>query len=77
MLEVEIFDICGVDFVDPFLSLRGNKYMLVPIDYVSKRVETIASPTYDAILESRFFKMAIFCTLPRVLISDKGTHFIE
>ncbi|GJX38556.1 reverse transcriptase domain-containing protein [Tanacetum coccineum] len=32
----EIFDVCGIDFMGPFPSLNGNKYILVAIDYVSK-----------------------------------------
>ncbi|GJY41882.1 reverse transcriptase domain-containing protein [Tanacetum coccineum] len=30
----EIFDIWGIDFMGPFLSSRGNKYILVAIDYL-------------------------------------------
>nr|GEU53138.1 reverse transcriptase domain-containing protein [Tanacetum cinerariifolium] len=29
----EIFDIWGIDFMGPFLSSRGNKYILVAVDY--------------------------------------------
>ncbi|GJT19140.1 reverse transcriptase domain-containing protein [Tanacetum coccineum] len=32
----EIFDIWGIDFMGPFLSSRGNKYILVAVDYLSK-----------------------------------------
>nr|GFB96736.1 reverse transcriptase domain-containing protein [Tanacetum cinerariifolium] len=32
----EIFDIWGIDFMGPFLSSRGNKYILVVVDYLSK-----------------------------------------
>nr|GFB80201.1 reverse transcriptase domain-containing protein [Tanacetum cinerariifolium] len=32
----EIFDVWGVDFMGPFPSSRGNKYILVAIDYLSK-----------------------------------------
>ncbi|GKD38924.1 reverse transcriptase domain-containing protein [Tanacetum coccineum] len=32
----EIFDVWGIDFIGPFLSARGNKYILVAIDYLSK-----------------------------------------
>ena len=46
--EVEIFDVWGVDFMGPFPSSFGNQYILVAVDYVSKWVEAIASPTNDA-----------------------------
>ncbi|GJX28112.1 reverse transcriptase domain-containing protein [Tanacetum coccineum] len=32
----EIFDVWGIDFMGPFPSLRGNKYILVAVDYLSK-----------------------------------------
>ncbi|GKB90342.1 reverse transcriptase domain-containing protein [Tanacetum coccineum] len=34
----EIFDVWGIDFMGPFPSSRGNKYILVAIDYFSKWV---------------------------------------
>nr|GFB51158.1 reverse transcriptase domain-containing protein [Tanacetum cinerariifolium] len=30
----EIFDVWGIDFMGPFLSSKGNKYILVPVDYL-------------------------------------------
>ncbi|GJY72999.1 reverse transcriptase domain-containing protein [Tanacetum coccineum] len=71
----EIFDIWGIDFMGPFPSSRGNKYILVAVDYLSKWVEAKALPTNDArvvkILKSLF---AWFGT-PRAIISDRGTYF--
>nr|GEX14328.1 reverse transcriptase domain-containing protein [Tanacetum cinerariifolium] len=32
----EIFDVWGIDFIGPFPSLRGNMYILVAVDYLSK-----------------------------------------
>jgi len=79
ILEVEIFDVWEIDFMEPFLSSRGNKCILVAVDYVSKWVKVIASPTNDLRVMAKLFKRIIFpCFgVPRVLISDKGTHFIE
>nr|GEZ99564.1 reverse transcriptase domain-containing protein [Tanacetum cinerariifolium] len=34
----EIFDVWGIDFMGPFPSSRGNKYILVAVDYLSKWV---------------------------------------
>ncbi|GKA58923.1 reverse transcriptase domain-containing protein [Tanacetum coccineum] len=72
----EIFDIWGIDFMGPFPSLRGNKYILVAVDYLSKWVEAKALPTNDARVVCRFLKslFARFGT-PRAIISDRGTHF--
>nr|GEU65079.1 reverse transcriptase domain-containing protein [Tanacetum cinerariifolium] len=44
----EIFDVWGIDFMGPFSSSRGNKYILVDVDYLSKWVEAKALPTNDA-----------------------------
>ncbi|GKD29450.1 reverse transcriptase domain-containing protein [Tanacetum coccineum] len=45
----EIFDARGIDFMGPFLSSKGNKYILVAADYLSKWVEAKALPTNDAL----------------------------
>jgi len=79
IIEVKIFDIRGIDFIGPFLSLWGNKYILVAMDYVSKWVDAIASLANDARVVTKLFKRIIFSCfgISRVLISDNGTHFIE
>nr|GEV10006.1 reverse transcriptase domain-containing protein [Tanacetum cinerariifolium] len=72
----EIFDVWGIDFMGPFLSSRGNKYILVAVDYLSKWVEAKALPTNDARVVCKFLKnfFAQFGA-PRAIISDRGTHF--
>ncbi|GJX86950.1 reverse transcriptase domain-containing protein [Tanacetum coccineum] len=37
----------GIDFMGPFLNSRGNKYILVAVDYFSKWVEAKSLPTND------------------------------
>nr|GEU45014.1 reverse transcriptase domain-containing protein [Tanacetum cinerariifolium] len=72
----EIIDVWGIDFMGPFLSSRGNKYILVAINYLSKWVEAKALLTNDARVVCKFLKnlFARFET-PRAIISDQGTHF--
>ncbi|GJZ31474.1 reverse transcriptase domain-containing protein, partial [Tanacetum coccineum] len=75
-LICEIFDVWGIDFMGPFPSSRGNRYILVAVDYVSKWVEAKALPTNDARVVVKFLKQLFsrFET-PRAIISDRGTHF--
>nr|GEW75798.1 reverse transcriptase domain-containing protein [Tanacetum cinerariifolium] len=72
----EIFDVWGIDFIGPFPSSRGNKYILVAVDYLSKWVEAKALPTNDARVVSKILKslFARFGT-PSAIIYDCGTHF--
>ncbi|GJR65167.1 reverse transcriptase domain-containing protein [Tanacetum coccineum] len=72
----EIFDVWGIDFMGPFPSSRGNKYILVAVDYLSKWVEAKALPTNDARVVVKFLK-SLFSRFgaPRAIISDRGTHF--
>ncbi|GJY17841.1 reverse transcriptase domain-containing protein [Tanacetum coccineum] len=44
----KIFDVWGIDFMGPSSSSRGNKYILVAVDYLSKWVKPKALPTNDA-----------------------------
>nr|GEV29130.1 DNA-directed DNA polymerase [Tanacetum cinerariifolium] len=72
----EIFNVLGIDFMGPFLSSRGNKYILVAVDYQSKWVEAKALLTNDARVICKFLKnlFARFGT-PQAKISDRETHF--
>ena len=36
ILEVELFNVWGIDFMGPFPSSYNNKYILLAVDYVSK-----------------------------------------
>ncbi|XP_075077388.1 uncharacterized protein LOC142164108 [Nicotiana tabacum] len=75
--EVEVFDKWGINFMGPFVSSYGNKYILVAVDYVSKWVEAVALPTNDAKGVTGFLKKNIFTRFatPRAILSDGGTHF--
>ncbi|BBH06777.1 transposable element gene [Prunus dulcis] len=77
ILEVELFDVWGIDFMGPFPASYGNLYILVAVDYVSKWVEAAALPTNDAKVVVRFLRKNIFTRfgVPRAIISDGGTHF--
>ncbi|GJY63529.1 reverse transcriptase domain-containing protein [Tanacetum coccineum] len=72
----EIFYVWGIDFMGPFPSSRGNKYILVAVYYLSKWVEAKELPTNDAQVVVKFLK-SLFSRFgaPRAIISDRGTHF--
>nr|GFA11290.1 reverse transcriptase domain-containing protein [Tanacetum cinerariifolium] len=66
----------GIDFMGPYPSSKGNKYILVAVDYLSKWVEAKVLPTNDARVVVKFLK-SLFSQFgtPKAIISDRGTHF--
>ncbi|WMV25341.1 hypothetical protein MTR67_018726 [Solanum verrucosum] len=52
ILEVELFDVWGIDFMASFMSSYGNKYILVVVDYVSKWVEVVGFPNNENVVHS-------------------------
>ena len=77
ILEVELFDVWGIDFMSLFRSSLGYKYILVMVDYVSKWVEAMPTLTNYARVVKKMLKKVIFPRFgtPRALISDGGSHF--
>jgi hypothetical protein len=55
----EVFDSWGIDFIGPFPMFKGNSYILVVVDYVSKWVEAQALPTNDAWVVVKFLKKLV------------------
>ncbi|KAL0405266.1 UNVERIFIED_CONTAM: hypothetical protein Slati_3840500 [Sesamum latifolium] len=60
-----------------FPKSYNNVYILVDVDYVSKWVEAIGSPTNDGRVVLKFMKKFIFTRYgtPWAIISDGGKHF--
>uniref|UniRef100_A0A2N9FQF2 RNA-directed DNA polymerase n=1 Tax=Fagus sylvatica TaxID=28930 RepID=A0A2N9FQF2_FAGSY len=77
ILEIEVFDCWGIDFMGPFPQSFGNLYILLAVDYISKWVETIACKVNDHKVVLKFFKEHIFSLfgMPKAVISDNGKHF--
>nr|GFA34436.1 reverse transcriptase domain-containing protein [Tanacetum cinerariifolium] len=74
----EIFDVWGIDFMGPFPSSRGNKYILVAVDYLSKWVEAKALPTNDARVVCKFLK-SLFARFgsPRAIIIEVSNRSLK
>nr|GEW47504.1 reverse transcriptase domain-containing protein [Tanacetum cinerariifolium] len=72
----EIFDVWGINFMGPFPSSKGNKYILVAVDYLLKWVEAKALPTNNARVVVKILKSLFsWFGTPKAIISDRGTHF--
>ena len=47
-LQLELFDVCGIDYMGPFPKSHNCKYILVAVDYISKWVEALPCRAADA-----------------------------
>ena len=77
ILEIELFDVWGIDFMGPFPSSFSNQYILVAVDYVSKWVKAVTLPSNDPRAVIKFLKKNIFTRFgtPRAIISEVGSIF--
>ena len=72
------FERIGIDFVGPLEKTRkGNKYILVATDYLTKWPEAKAMKEATAENVIEFIYKRIICRhgCPRTILSDRGTHF--
>ena len=60
IMEVEIFNVWGIDFVGPFPPSCGQLYILLAVDYVNKWVEAVATLTNDTKVVLKFLQKNIF-----------------
>jgi transposase InsO family protein len=76
-LQIDLFDVWGIDFMGPFKNSHGFENIQVMVDYVSKWVE--AMPCRKASTEESIamIKSVIFphFGIPRILVSNGGAHF--
>jgi hypothetical protein len=59
-LQIDIFNVWGIDFMGPFPNSEGYEYILVAVDYVSKWVEAIPCRAIDAMHSKKMFHEVIF-----------------
>jgi uncharacterized protein YchJ len=76
-LQIELFDVWGIDYIGPFLKSKNCEYILVAVDYVSKWVEAMPCRNADVRNSKKMFHEIIFLRfrVPRMVISDGETHF--
>ncbi|CAM8941897.1 unnamed protein product [Rhodiola kirilowii] len=55
MLEVEIFDVWGIDYMGPFPSSYGNSYILVAVDFVVSKWQRLWQPERAMLRISRAY----------------------
>ena len=74
-LQVELFDVWGIDFMGPFPKSKDCEYNLVAVDYVSKWVEALPCIATEARHVRKMFQEIIFPRFgtPRMVISDGGS----
>ncbi|GES80413.1 protein NYNRIN-like [Rhizophagus clarus] len=68
----------GIDFVGPLLvTKRGNKYIIIAIDYFTKCPEIKVIKKNNAEIIAEFIYEEIICRhgIPQRIISDRGIHF--
>ena len=72
ILFYKFFDVWDIDFMRPFHVSFGYIYILLVVDYVSKRVEAKATRTDGSKVVTDFIKSNILSRygIPRALISD-------
>ena len=67
----------GIEFMGPFVSSHGIKYIIVAVDDVYRWVESITLANNEGKSVTTFLKENIFSRFgtPRVVISNGGSHF--
>ena len=78
-LQIEIFDVWGIDFMGLFQKSQDCEYILVAVDYVSKSIEALPYRAPDTRHARKMFHEVIFPRFgtPRMVISDGRSHFID
>ena len=76
-LQIELFDVWGIDYMGPFPKSKSYEYILVAVDYVSKWIEAMPYRAADAKNSKKMFEEIIFprFRVLRMVIGDGCTHF--
>ena len=66
-LQLELFDVWGIDYMGPFPKSQQCEYILVAVDYVSKWVEALPCWATDSNNAKRMFSETIFPCCPHLI----------
>ena len=76
----EPFERVSMDIVGPLkVTKKGNQYILVLIDNLTKWPEAFAIPDQTALTVAKIFVEQVICRhgMPRALLTDRGTNFVS
>lgn len=76
----KVFDRVGIDIVGPLpITSSGNRYIIVATEYLTKWPEARAIKDPQASTVAQFIYEDIICRhgAPKVLLSDRGTSFVN
>jgi hypothetical protein len=78
-LQIDIFNVWGIDFMGPFPNSEGYEYILVAVINASKWIEALPCRVTDAMHSKKMFHEVTFPRygIPRIVINDGGSHFID
>ena len=77
ILEVEVFDVVGINLMRLFPLHSTTNIVFLAVDYASWWVEAIPTTTCDAKVVLNFLQKYIFARfeIPRAIIRNEGTYF--
>jgi hypothetical protein len=78
-LQIELYNVWGIDYMGPLPKSKNYEYILVVVDYVSKWVEAMPCRATDEKNSKKMFEEIIFPRFKvlRMVISDGRTHFTD
>jgi hypothetical protein len=59
-LQVQMFDVWGIDYMGPLPNSRDAEHILVAVDYVSRWVEALSCRAADSKHAKKMFREVIF-----------------
>ena len=59
-LQIELFDVWGINYMGPFPKSRNYEYFLVAVDYFSKWIKAMSCKAADAKNSKKMFEETIF-----------------